>query len=179
MAQITSITSESLQSKVRDLLPSQQGFGEDLQAQNVIVPVIDLTAAAQGTDVPLYQQQAFAFDDINVFNATNATVVIANTPGFWRIYGQGSIQGTSAVLTSISIQMSDGISTKNLYQSQMRVGSNDLCTVTDIFDFVVFLSAGDSISAISTNTATKLAGVARQVADTNGNPINPSGFTPQ
>ena len=38
MPQITPITSEALQAKIRQLLPSQIGFGEDLQAQNVIVP---------------------------------------------------------------------------------------------------------------------------------------------
>ena len=50
MAEITSVTSEALQRKVRELLPSQRGFGEDLQAQNVIVPIVDLTRSAEGSE---------------------------------------------------------------------------------------------------------------------------------
>ena len=92
MAQITSVTSESLQAKIRELLPSQQGFGEDLQAQNVIVPIVDLTAAAEGSDVPLYQQQAIAFGSQTAFDVSNTTTVIANTAGFYRIFGVASVR---------------------------------------------------------------------------------------
>ena len=41
------VTSEALQSTVRRLLPSQQGFGSDLEATNLIQPVIDLTPTAE------------------------------------------------------------------------------------------------------------------------------------
>ena len=50
---ISSVTSEALQLKLRQLLPSQQGFGTDLTASNTIVPVIDLTAAAEGSGAKL------------------------------------------------------------------------------------------------------------------------------
>ena len=43
MAQLINLTSEALQATIRRLLPSQQGFGEDLQATNVVTPIIDLT----------------------------------------------------------------------------------------------------------------------------------------
>ena len=92
MAQITSVTSESLQAKIRELLPSQQGFGKDLQAQNVIVPIVDLTAAAEGSDVPLYQQQAIAFGSQTAFDVSNTTTVIANTAGFYRIFNVASVR---------------------------------------------------------------------------------------
>ena len=49
MAEIVPVVSEALEAQIRDLLPSQRGFGEDLQASNVITPIIDLTAAAEGT----------------------------------------------------------------------------------------------------------------------------------
>ena len=47
------------------------------------------------------------------------------------------------------------------------------------FDFVIFLSSGDDISATSDSTNNSINGTARQVADVNGNLINPSGFNPQ
>ena len=50
MAQLISITSEALQATVRRLLPSQQGFGEDLQATTVVTPIIDLTPSAEGSE---------------------------------------------------------------------------------------------------------------------------------
>ena len=42
MAEIIRITSEALQATIRRLLPSQTGFGDDLQATNLITPIIDL-----------------------------------------------------------------------------------------------------------------------------------------
>ena len=47
--EIITVNSEELQSTIRDLLPSQSGFGSELQASNVITPIIDLTATAEGS----------------------------------------------------------------------------------------------------------------------------------
>ena len=47
--EIITVNSEALETQIRDLLPSQNGFGSELQASNVITPIIDLTAAAEGT----------------------------------------------------------------------------------------------------------------------------------
>jgi hypothetical protein len=56
---ISTVTSEALQLKLRQLLPSQQGFGTDLSASDTIIPIIDLTAAAEGSDVPEFLQRAW------------------------------------------------------------------------------------------------------------------------
>lgn len=168
MAEITSVTSEVLQAKIREILPSQKGFGEDLQAQNVIVPIVDLTAAAQGTDVPLYQQQALAFGSQTSFSASNGTVTIANVPGFYRVYGGVSINTSGVVYFALS----DGLSNKTIWQVNNVNNSNTV-------DFVVFLRSGDSLSVTSSATTALAIGSSRQVADVNGAAINPSGFTPQ
>ena len=175
MAQITSITSESLQTKIRELLPSQQGFGEDLQASNVILPTIDLTATAEGTSTPISMQQAIAFGSITAFQAQGATDVIANTPGFYRIFGTVVISD-SATAEAAEIQMSDGLTTKNVIR--FRKDGTGMNGVQN-YDFIVFLCVGDSISAISASADTFLSGCSRQVADVNGNLVNPSGFTLQ
>jgi hypothetical protein len=44
--EIITVNSEDLQTQIRDLLPSQNGFGSELQASNVIFPIIDLTRSA-------------------------------------------------------------------------------------------------------------------------------------
>ena len=93
---ISTVTSEALQLKLRQLLPSQQGFGTDLSASDTIIPIIDLTQAAEGSDVPQNLQTALAFGSQTVFNTNNATDQIANTTGFYRIVGTGAIRSDPA-----------------------------------------------------------------------------------
>ena len=176
--QITSVTSESLQAQIRNLLPSQQGFGTDLMAQNVIVPIVDLTAAAQGSTVPTDLQQALAFGSQTAFSANNSTVVIANTTGFYRIFGNASLRTSGGGAVSNVLQMSDGLSTKNIWSLNGSAGSTDL-GLSDNFDFIVFLAASESISAISNSADAFCVGSSRQIATVNGDLVNPSGFTPQ
>lgn len=170
MAEIVPVVSESLEAQIRNLLPSQRGFGEDLQASNVITPIIDLTAAAEGTTVPQYQQQAIAFGSQTPFLINNATVTIVNTSGFYRIFGVASIRSTGS---STEFQMSDGLTTKLLWTQALN-GDGSLQ-----FDFTVFLRSGDSLSGTTNTAGSFLIGSSRQVADVNGNPVNPVGFTPQ
>lgn len=177
MAQITSVTSELLQAKIRELLPSQQGFGEDLQASNVILPVIDLTSAAEGSDVPDFLQQSIAFGSQSAFNVNGTTTVIVNTTGFYRIFGVATVGNNSTIDISASFTMSDGLSTKTVWEVDSKTYATAYLAVP--FDFTVFLAAGESLSATSSNVSTALAGSTRQVADVNGNLVNPVGFNPQ
>jgi hypothetical protein len=175
--QITSVTSEVLQAQIRNLLPSQEGFGTDLMAQNVIVPIIDLTAAAEGSTVPENLQTAVAFGSQTAFSAVNGTDVIANTTGFWRISGVASIKA-AATNHVLQISGSDGLSTK-IYMEWRSFSHNETSANQTIFDFVVFLAAGESVSAVSNNANATLIGSSRQIADINGTLVNPSGFNPQ
>ena len=177
MAQIRPVTSEALEAQIRDLLPSQNGFSEDLQATNVITPIIDLTSAAQGSSTPELLQTALAFGSQTAFIATNATVVVANVPGFYRIFGTSAMKTSGSIQTN-SFTMSDGLSTKTVWG--MRMGSGGVENFVDTqFDFVVFLASGESISAVSSNANNHIVGSSRQIADVNGDLVNPSGFTPQ
>lgn len=173
--QITSVTSEALQAQIRSLLPSQEGFGTDLMAQNVIVPIIDLTRAAEGSSVPQILQTALAFGSQTAFNVSNTTTTLANTPGFWRF--QGASTAVSVVNTSNTFNLTDGLSTKVIWGHVLNNYGSLLTTVT--FDLVVFLAAGESLTAITTNGFNILAGSYRQIADVNGVLVNPSGFNPQ
>ena len=175
---ISTVTSEALQLKLRQLLPSQQGFGTDLSASDTIIPIIDLTAAAEGSDVPEYLQTAIAFGSQSTFAATNSTVVIANTVGFWRITGAMAIYTTNSAAIC-TIQGSDGSATKDYYSWVANASATAPVFTTQRYDFTVFLDTGESISAITNNTRAYLTGSARQVADKNGLLIQPSGFTPQ
>ena len=171
MAEIVPVTSEALEAQIRSLLPSQRGFGEDLQASNVITPIIDLTPAALQTQTPSYMQQAFAFGSQTAFSIVNATTVIANTPGFWRVNYVVNLGAAG----NAYILLSDGLSNKLLWQGVGVAGTQN----SEAYDYTVFLRAGDSISGQSDAAAVSLVGSVRQVADVNGNLVYPSGYTPQ
>jgi len=170
LAEIVPVVSEALEAQVRDLLPSQRGFGEDLQASNVITPIIDLTAAAQGTTTPEMLQTAIAFGSQTAFSITNSGgTVIVNTAGFYRIFGCSS--AINVGLTTFFL--TDGLSNKIIWQANANAQQ-----VVE-FDFVVFLRSGDSLTGAASSVNSQLTGSYRQIADVNGNLVNPSGFTPQ
>lgn len=176
MPQITSVTSESLQATVRRLLPSQVGFGEDLQAQNVIVPIIDLTPTAEGSVLRSDLQSAFNLTDNTAFAANNSTEDIASTAGFWKIVCSCSLRIISATDSICGIQITDGVTTKNILRFAADAKA-DGGTVSYTQNLVVFLNSGDTLRAFSNNSANFLDGSARQIADISGNLINPTGYT--
>ena len=175
--QVKTITSEALEAAYRALTPSQDGFTEDLMASNTIIPVLDMTATAQGTSTPESLQTALSFGSQTAFTATNSTDVVANTAGFYRIVGTSSLQNGSGDVTN-SFTMTDGLTVKTVWAHFNKSASTAINTSVT-FDFVVFLASGESISAVSNSANTKIIGSSRQVADVNGVLVNPSGFTPQ
>lgn len=178
MAQIRPITSEALEAQIRNLLPSQAGFGEDLQATNVITPIIDLTAAAQGETTGQNLQTAIAFGSSTAFSIINATTTLMNSPGFWQItYSSHCGYGTGATVTNFNI--TDGLSSKTFWShfaSGVPSGTGSAALTGYL---IVFLRAGDSVSGQSNGAYGALTGSYRQIADVNGNLVNPNGFTPQ
>ena len=159
-------------------MPSQQGFGTDLSASDTIIPIIDLTRAAEGSDVPELLQTALAFGSQTAFDANNSSVVLANTPGFYRIYGSVTLTSSSGGPFEGQITMTDGSSTKIVW------GATDTAAGKAtghgfLIDVVVFLRAGDSVTAVSSSDRVHINGSTRQIADSNGTLVPPVGFTPQ
>lgn len=175
MAQIIQITSEALQATIRRLLPSQKGFGEDLQASNVITPIIDLTPSAEGSETRVDLQSAIAFGSQTAFQVNNATATVVNTPGFYRIFGVSSCIGANG---NARFEFSDGLSTKTIWGMGFPTGGTTAAMSVE-FDFTVFLTAGDTLSAVSTNGLSLMTGSSRQIATVTGELVNPVGFTPQ
>jgi len=174
---ISSVTSEALQLKLRQLLPSQQGFGTDLSASDTIIPVIDLTSAAEGSDVPEFLQTALGFASQNVYAASGSTDVVANTAGFWRIFGISNIRAFGFA-TDNKIILSDGLANKTIYEHSCGATTNEIPDSV-VYDFVVFLDSGDSISVSSSHATNSINGSARQIATIDGTLVNPTGFNPQ
>ena len=178
MAQITSITSETLQAKIRELLPSQQGFGEDLQASNVILPTIDLTAAAQGTTTGLNLQTALNFGGMNTFDVQNSTTTIINSPGFYYVNGVTNLNLNNAAAVNAALLLNDGTTSKVFYNFGKTVANSFNEYFGESWNFTIFLRAGDSLD-VSALVYARVVGSYRQIADVNGNLVNPVGFTPQ
>ena len=178
MAQIIRITSEALQATIRRLLPSQQGFGEDLQASNVIQPIIDLTPSAEGSVLPYELQTCQAFGSQTAYNLGNTSSTLVNTPGFYAIRGTWAIVGNTAAFQNIEFKLNDGASTKTIYNYRKLTGSSVSEFLTGDYSFVVFLQTGESLEVtVSANANT--TGSSRQIADVAGNLVNPAGYQPQ
>ena len=73
------VTDESLEKKFRDTFKSQGGaeLVDDLYASGVIVPVVDFTAAAQGSELRSDLQSAwdFATSSTSIVNSVNFSLI--------------------------------------------------------------------------------------------------------
>jgi hypothetical protein len=177
MAQIINITSEALQATIRRLLPSQQGFGEDLQATNVVTPIIDLTPTAEGSVLPTGLQEALNFEGATAVACQNNTQTLANSPGFYRVTGGVVILAQSGTAQSVRFFMTDGSTFKTLWEQELVATGASTAPFTAVdFDKTFFLRAGDSLSVI-TSSVSRFDGSVRQVATPNGTLVNPVGFT--
>ena len=115
--EIITVNSEELQTQIRDLLPSQNGFGSELQASNVITPIIDLTAAAEGSGLPTYLQTALAYGSQTTFDvAGSGPETLVSSPGFYRVVGVSTMQTPSVGNNVNKIEIDDGLAAKIIWQ---------------------------------------------------------------
>jgi hypothetical protein len=177
MPEITTITSESLQAEVRRLLPSQRGFGQDLEAQNVIVPIVDLTPTAEGSALREDLQTAASHGGMTVGEAQNQTdVVWLNTPGFYK-YTATICVGSGVTGISGLIDVYDGSTQKILHELVYSFDANPEEPVAGVFEGIIYLNTGDSARLTSTGSDALVRTAGWQIADVNGNLVNPSGFS--
>ena len=175
MAQEFTIKSEQIESKINQLLPSQGGFGAgvDFSASTMVIPIVDLTETAEGSSLRQDLQKAYSHNVTTAHALTNAaTSTLVNTTGYFRVFGTSSIFETgSATLPVCKISLNDGTTAKIVYALQLN--TTTVQVINDSFDFIVFLSAGDSLTA-QTLAGGSLRIATRQIADINGNLTNPT-----
>tara|TARA_Y100000114_G_C11693402_1_gene294734 strand:+ start:330 stop:836 length:507 start_codon:yes stop_codon:yes gene_type:complete len=167
LAQEFFIKSADLEAKVRQLLPSQGGLGagQDLSASTQIVPIVDLTESAEGSNFRQDLQTAFNFANANTFDVINTTSTLVNNTGFYRVFASVGIFGSGAVRVNIT----DGVTTKEIIEFK---GDSTMRLLVPV-DFVVYLRAGDSLTVESTAVTMAFTGSTRQIADVDGNLVNP------
>ena len=172
------ITDEALEKRFRDTFKSQGGaeLVDDLYASGVVVPVVDFTAAAEGSALRSDLQTAWDFSTGSITIATTSFTPFITTPGFWQvdlIYA-GFITTTAGADNRIRIY--DGSTFKDVWRF------NNLTTATGDNDgiaeskFVVFLRSGEQLGGKTYNPAARLSIWYRQIADVSGNLVNPLGF---
>ena len=167
MAQEFQINSSAIESKINQLLPSQGGFGAgvDFSASTMVIPIVDLTETAEGSNVREDLQTAFSLNAITSFAVNNTTTTLVSTTGYYRVFGIMSFAGAGTGF----LQLTDGITTKRLIDNFSIAGG--IYAVP--YDFTIFLQAGVSLQGFSNATAVTVGGTTRQIADISGNLINP------
>ena len=166
-----------LYAQFRQDFPAQAGEGitGDLNYSDTIVPIVDMTNAA-GEGV-LAQNLQTAWDFSTGFNSiNNNTFTIVNTPGFWQLdlnatlrYADGGIKG--------DIRIDDGSSFKKIWQISNTTATEADTVTTQQDKFVVYLRSGDDLKVNSTSVNCIIDVWFRQIADLNGNLVNPLGFS--
>ena len=172
MAQEFQINSSAIESKINQLLPSQGGFGAgvDFSASTMVIPIVDLTETAEGSDVRADLQTALSHTSVSTFSVQNATTTIISTTGYFRIFGTFSGNNDAASVVG-EIKLFDG-STRKIIQYFASFNKANENTVIVPFDFIVFLKAGDTVEVVASVDA-YLVGCSRQIADISGNLVNP------
>jgi len=169
------IKSEAIEDKINQLLPSQGGFqpGVDFSASTMVIPIVDLTETAEGSALRVDLQSAMSHNSMTTFSITNTTTTIVNTTGYWRVFGGASMRSTSSNEAKISIAITDGTTSKKVFEINVLDALANTGHTANIFDFIVKLAAGDSLTGTSNNTTGDLIGNVRQLADLSGNLVNP------
>jgi len=175
---ISQVTSEALQLKLRQLLPSQQGFGTDISASDTIIPVIDLTEAAEGSSVPSYLTNAINFGGATAISVNNATVALTSNTGFWRLTGVSSVRNNTSGSSFCKIEMTDGSTTKIVWNDIVAATTTAVNSSVQI-DLIFFVAVGITLNMTTNRGDAIFGGSIRQIADINGTLVNPTGFTPQ
>ena len=111
------VTDESLEKKFRDTFTSQGGseLVSDLYAQGVIVPIVDFTAAAEGSVLSSDLQQAWDFSTGNAL-VSNTTTTVINTPGFWKVDLVATLRIIDSPANSITVNLTDGSASKPVWR---------------------------------------------------------------
>lgn len=167
MGQEFVIKSTILEDKINALLPSQGGAaaGVDLSASTTIIPIIDLTESAEGSDLRADLQSSFSLTSITANTVNNTTTDLITTTGYFRVFGNIKVNGSG----DGEIKVTDGTTTKNIVRFSGSSGNDTLLP----FDFIVLLQAGDTLKATSSATTISINVTTRQIADLSKVLVNP------
>lgn len=171
MGQEFTIKSQKIEDKINQLLPTQGGFqpGVDFSASTMVIPIVDLTETAEGSQLRSDLQTSLSLNSITAFSVSNTTSTIINTTGYFRVKGNVGGTHSGAGFNSSWFRLTDGTTTKVLQQYPFPDGMN-----VQMYDFIIYLQAGHSLTLQTDSALVTSVGVTRQIADLAGNLVSPS-----
>ena len=171
MAQEFTIKSPDIEDKINQLLPSQggQGAGIDFSASTMVIPIVDLTETAEGSNLRQDLQRAFSFTSATFTETNNTTKTLINTTGYFRVLYSWFSTATPG---NAQLRINDGTSVKVIVEFNSSLSGSDYYIPPVKGEVDILLTAGDSLEAYS-NSGSIVSTTTRQIADLQGNLINP------
>lgn len=173
----TRLTDEALEKRFRDTFRSQGGaeLVDDLYASGVIVPVVDFTAAAEGSFLRQDLQTAWDYSTDSQ-ESENSTDTIISTTGFWLIDSTVSATPGTGTTKRAFMQLVRSGTPKDLFRVVIPQSTAGNVVFELSNPLIVFVRAGETVRQGSTAADCVMHSVFRQIADVNGNFTNPRGF---
>ena len=173
MGQEFFIKSTNLEDKVRELLPSQGGLGAgfDLSASTQIVPIVDLTESAEGSNLREDLQRSLSFATQTAFDISGTTSTVISNTGYYYVTAGIIFKSRAAGSENVTVQINDGSSDKTIYGFVVQSGADNVY-MSETMNLNVFLEAGHSLK-IGTSSNVTIRGSFRQIAAIDGTLNNP------
>ena len=136
----------------------------------MVIPIVDLTETAEGSTLRQDLQVAFSHTSSNPFSITaGATTTIVNTTGYYFIHGTTIALNNAS--SNVTHEINDGTTDKIVWDSTAWTGGGAGLNFYD-FNYTFKLEAGHSFK-ITAGSFALCRGSLRQIADVNGNLVNP------
>lgn len=171
--------SEEFQRAFRNQFPSQTQTGRDLHVSDIVIPIVDFTPTTAGSSLPetlrtCRDSTITNFIDTTSVNVSNLTAIV--TTGFFSV----NFILSTEVSASFDVRLvKDGVETI-ISRIDLRANSSNFTTANT--EFVCFNQAGSTLGFTLANGSAGSSSYVisfNQIADVNGNLINPTGYDPQ
>ena len=173
MAQEFVVKNTLLEDKVNELLPSQGGAqaGVDLSASTMIVPVVNLTEAAEGSTLRVDLQKALTINT-TAASASNTTTTAITTTGYWFVYVTLLARLTTNTQLC-QVFLDDGTTQTDVFRATVPINGSSTNAIGINREIVVKVQAGEEVKIKTPNANSHISINARQIADLSGNLVNP------
>ena len=170
---------EAIEEDLNSNFPSQGQGNPPLyySLSEVVVPTYSINSVAEGSGLPQNLQTAWDFST-GAATSDSGTNTIINTPGFWQIDLTCCVRASdSGARQDCTIELYDGSTAKPVWAISTLTDATERDAVSD-GSFVVYVRTGDIVRTNHSNAGIQRLDVwYRQIADNNGNLINPLGFS--
>ena len=167
---------EAIEEDLNSNFPSQGQGNPPLyySLSEVVVPTYSINSVTEGSGLPENLQTAWDFSTGNVVISNGTSNIITNT-GFWLVEANLTM-GQAGNQIGGNISITDGLTSKPIWVSASETAGTDI-NFNVSFKGVVFVRSGDTVTGNTAAATNSLFVNYRQIADLNGNLVNPLGFS--